>query len=106
MEDGFTPVFADIARQVGATGALVYGLVWRFAEMRDGECHASLRTMHEQSGLSRHTLRSHLEDLCAKGLIEKTREATPRVPAWYRVVIVSKIARSFSQGGKVAPLGG
>ena len=83
MEPGFTPVFDDVAEFVGVTGALVFGLVWRFCQMHNRECYASLKTMREACTLSRRTLQYHLAELCANGMIVKVQDSTPRTPAHY-----------------------
>ena len=81
---GFTPVVDALAEELGLIPAVVYGVAWRFCQMRDGVCHASLETIAKRVGISRRTVQRHIHELCTAGYLEDlTPERTHR-PHRYR----------------------
>ena len=82
-EDGFTPVFDDVVRQVGLSGAAVFGCVWRHCQMRHGNCHASMETMGTLLGLSKRTIQKQLDMLeKAKLIVKQERERWYKPPVY------------------------
>lgn len=71
---GFTPVIDALVTEVGLVTAVVYGVAWRFCQMEDGVCRASVRTMADMTGINRETIRRHLQTLCDAGYL---RDTTP-----------------------------
>ena len=70
--DGFTPVIDVLAREVGLTAAAVYGVAWRYCQMRDGVCKTSQDTIAKHLGLSHDTVCANLQRLCELGYLEDT----------------------------------
>jgi hypothetical protein len=73
---GFTPVIDALAREVGLVTAAVYGVVWRYCQMKDGVCSASLETIAEHVGLDRKTAERHVKKLCQKGYLKDLTPGT------------------------------
>jgi len=67
--NGWTPVIDAIVLAHGATAALVFGRVWRYCQMRDGLCSASLGTIAGDLGMSRDTIRLAVKLLVEKGFL-------------------------------------
>ena len=61
---GFTPLPDSIAETHGLIRAAVFGKVWRYCQMRDGVCRASLETIAGGLGIDRSTVSRHVEVLC------------------------------------------
>ena len=74
--EGFTPVIDAIVQDVGLMQAIVYGVVWRYCQMPNGVCIASLEQIANRVGISRKTAERHIKALCKSGYL---RDATPRV---------------------------
>ncbi len=65
---GFTPMFdAVVMRYKDETRAAVHGAMWRFCQMSDGVCRASLETIAEMIGISAATAMRHAEELVKDG---------------------------------------
>ena len=56
----YTPVFDELIPQFGTMGALVYGVIWRYCQMRDKACHASYETLAAEIGIEKSTVRRHV----------------------------------------------
>ena len=63
MSNNYTPIFPEIAAKYGLTTAAVYGVVWRYCQMRDAACHGSYETLAAEIGIHRNTVTSHIEIL-------------------------------------------
>ncbi len=81
---GFTPVIDALAAELGLIPAVVYGVAWRFCQMRDGVCHASLDTISKRVGISRRTVRRHIHALCDAGYLEDLTPNRNGLPHRYR----------------------
>jgi DNA-binding Lrp family transcriptional regulator len=68
--DGFTPVIDGLVKDVGLMPALVFGRIWRFCQMEDGVCKASLETIAEGIGVDRATVMRHAKVLCDAGYLK------------------------------------
>jgi hypothetical protein len=68
--DGFTPVIDSVAAEVGPIGALVFGRVWRFCQMKDGVCQASVETIADGIFLGRTAVKDHLKALVEHGFLK------------------------------------
>ncbi len=71
---GFTPVIDVVVEDVGLVAAAVYGAVWRFSQMQDGVCRASLETIAARVGVNRWTALRHIKALVQAGYL---RDLTP-----------------------------
>ena len=67
--DGFTPLFDVLVQRYGLPTAAVYGRVWRFSQMRDGLCYASVERIAHDIGVSKKTVRRRLATLCEDGFL-------------------------------------
>jgi hypothetical protein len=68
---GFTPIFDGLVEQYGdETIAAVFGAIWRFCQMEDGVCKASLETISKTIGVDKVTVMRHAKTLCADGYLK------------------------------------
>jgi hypothetical protein len=67
--DGFTPVIDSIVKDTSLITANVFGRIWRYCQMKDGVCKASLRVIGEGLGLDATTILTHAKILCNKGYL-------------------------------------
>lgn len=68
--NGWTPIIDSIVEDCGLTTAAVFGVIWRFCQMRNGVCSASQDTLAERLGISRQTMNVHIKMLVEKGYLE------------------------------------
>lgn len=69
----FTPVSHSLAQEVGLVCAAVYGVVWRYCQMKDGICKASLDTLGSDISVDRATVMRSIKKLCELGyLLDQT----------------------------------
>ncbi len=80
---GFTPVPDVIVRELGYVTALVWGRVWRYCQMSDGVCRASLEKISSSVGMSERTIIRHLEILCDGGYLYDTTPELKNKPHIY-----------------------
>lgn len=72
--DGYTVAFDVVTNQHGIITSLVFGHVWRYCQMRAGQCWASQKRLAEDLGLSRATLNKHLSILVDSGYLSVTHQ--------------------------------
>ncbi len=58
-----TRIFDELVSEFGLVGAAVYGVVWRYCQMRDGACRASYETLGAEIGVEKSTVRRHVRKL-------------------------------------------
>jgi hypothetical protein len=80
----FTPVFDSVARQLGNTAANVFGAVWRFCQMSEGVCRASVRTLAERLNLNEATVHKYLKILVQANYLEDLTPHARHAPHVYR----------------------
>jgi hypothetical protein len=68
--DNWTPAFDRIVQQHGLTTAAVFGVVWRYCQMKDGICKASIATLAARLNVNRLTIIHHLDILTAAGYLK------------------------------------
>ena len=81
---GWTPAIDYLVEKYDVYTAMVFGKMWRYCQMKDGICRASIPRMASELKLSENTFRSSLRDLLAGGFM---RDLTPKakgVPHWYQ----------------------
>jgi len=66
---GWTPVIDVLAEELGAMTALVYGIAWRYCQMKDKVCRASKETIAAHAGISDKTVQRHLHRLVKAGYL-------------------------------------
>ena len=59
----FTPMFDDITQNIGPLASAIFGVVWRYCQMKEETCWASLGTIAQRSGTSAPTVAKYLEVL-------------------------------------------
>jgi len=67
--DGFTPCMDVIVNKYGIVTAAIFGVVWRFCQMKDGVCWASQEKIGSMVGMSRQTANEHLKKLVDGGFL-------------------------------------
>jgi len=94
--DGFTPVIDVVVNDVGLITAVVYGAVWRYCQMSDGVCKASLESIGERIHLSRSTVFRHVRLLCENGYLADLTPQSRTSPHIYKDTGMVKIAGLLS----------
>lgn len=74
--NGWTPVIDNIVYEYGTITALVFGVVWRHCQMRNGVCSASQDRLAKHVGLSRQSINTHINKLVEGGYL---RDLTPEL---------------------------
>jgi len=70
---GWTPVIDLVMQDVGLVTAAVFGRVWRYCQMENMVCYASMDTLADELNISVPTIRKHIEQLVEAGyLVDKT----------------------------------
>jgi len=81
---GFTPVIDALVEEVGLIPAAIYGVVWRYCQMSDGVCQATLEHIGAKVGLARRTVIRHLGKLVELGYLEDMTPELRNRPHTYR----------------------
>lgn len=69
--EGFTPVIDSVVKDTGSyMTALVFGRIWRYCQMKDGVCNATLETIAYGLEMSRTTVMNHAKKLVELGYLE------------------------------------
>jgi hypothetical protein len=74
--DGFTPVIDSVVDNLGIMPAVVFGRVWRYCQMEDGVCKASLETIAEHLNITSRSVQTHIKALCKNGYL---KDLTPKL---------------------------
>jgi DnaD/phage-associated family protein len=82
--DGFTPVIDSVMRETSLTAAVVFGGMWRYCQMKNGVCQATLEKIAERVGLSRQAIIEHIKKLEETGYIEDMTPNLRNKPHTYR----------------------
>jgi len=80
--EGFTPVIDVLAQELGLMTAVVYGIVWRYCQMRDKICSASLDILANHIAVDRKTIERHIKVLCEIGYLTAIRPIPPNILRW------------------------
>jgi DnaD/phage-associated family protein len=68
---GFTPIFDVVVDEYkDETIAAVFGAIWRFCQLEDGVCKASLETISQSIGVDKVTVMRHAKTLCTDGFLK------------------------------------
>ena len=67
---GFTPVIDVLVHELGLMPAVAYGAVWRYCQMEDGVCKASMAKIARRIGVDRATVHRHIKALCEAGYLK------------------------------------
>ena len=68
---GYTPVFDVIVKDHGFMTALVFGVIWRYCQLKKCKCDASHETLSEKIGIDRRSLLRHTKVLIDNGYLRK-----------------------------------
>ena len=82
---GWSPIIHSLARQkgIGLITAAVYGAVWRYCQMDNRVCNASLETIGGDLGIDKATTLRHIKKLCLKGYLKDLTPDLRNVPHTY-----------------------
>jgi len=93
--DGFTPVIDCLVKEYGLVTAVVFGRIWRYCQMKDGVCQASVETISNGIGVDRATVIRHRMKLVESGYLKDLTPNLKNRPHTFvdtgKVTIVSKI---------------
>jgi len=67
---GWSPIFDSVADEFGLVTAAVYGVVWRYCNMKSGRCFASQETLAKKVALKRRSMVKHLDTLVKYGYLK------------------------------------
>lgn len=85
MKHTFTPYSEELAHEFDPLTSLVYGKVWRFAQMDEGVCRASAERIADELGYQRKAVGKKLKLLADNGyLIETTKPGLKNRPHIYK----------------------
>jgi len=82
--DGFTPLPDLLVTKYGQITATVWGAAWRFCQMEDGICRASMEKIGKRAGVSRQTAQKHMDILTRDGFFEDTTPNLKNKPHIYK----------------------
>lgn len=80
---GFTPLIDSVVQRAGVVEAAVFGRMWRYCQMSDGVCKASLETIAGELNISVSTVYRHAKKLCDLGYIKDTTPNAKGIPHVY-----------------------
>jgi len=81
---GFTPVPDVLSKKYGAVTALVFGLIWRYSQMEDEVCRASLDRIGQDIGATGRTVQNHIKVLEKDGYIKDLTPGVRNEPHQYQ----------------------
>ena len=95
--NGWSPVVHSMAGQegLGLVTAAVFGAVWRYCQMENRVCNASLETIGEDLGIDKATVLRHIKKLCKKGFLRDETPNLRNVPHTYSDTGQAQIAGSI-----------
>ncbi len=82
---GFTPLFDILIDEYDLLTAAVYGRVWRYCQMKDGLCYATVSKIAESVGTSYRTTLRRLATLCDDGYLIDLDPGLRNAPHRYKV---------------------
>jgi DNA-binding Lrp family transcriptional regulator len=93
---GFTPILDSLIKKYSLVTASVYGIVWRYAQMEDKTCKASLEKIGARLDLSGKTVERHIKKLCADGYLTDLTPGVRNKPHVYAITRKAELAGSIS----------
>ncbi len=101
--NGFTPVPDVLVKRYGHMTALVFGMVWRYCQMKDRVCRASLERMACELEISRMSVLRHIRILVEDGFLKDTTPGLRNRPHIYADTgKVAMLSRLEMAGGDVS----
>lgn len=95
---GFTPLIDSIVQEVGFMQAGVFGVVWRYCQLKNGICNASMDTIAGKLDISPRTALRHVKALCEVGYLEDTTPNLRNKPHTYKDTGKAKMKLSMQAG--------
>ncbi|MDR3577046.1 MAG: helix-turn-helix domain-containing protein [Anaerolineaceae bacterium] len=92
----WTPIYDEIVQKHGIITAAVFGIIWRYSQMRDQVCRASINSLADKLGVNRLTVIRHINLLLAEGLIQ---DRSPRYRNRPHVYVVTPLGSNLISGG-------
>jgi hypothetical protein len=80
----FTPLFDVLTSKYGLITSAIFGRIWRFCQMTDGVCKASLDTLAEHLNLNRATVMRRIKILVSDGYLDDLTPGLRNHPHIYR----------------------
>jgi DnaD/phage-associated family protein len=80
---GFTPAPDVLSKKYGPVTALVYGIIWRFSQMDDEVCRASIERIASELGTSKHTVERRIKTLEYDGYVKDLTPTRRNMPHEY-----------------------
>ncbi len=71
----YTPVIDEVCDDVGFLGAIIYGVVFRYCQMKESKCFATRDAIAKRANCSDRSVKRWLKELCKKGYI---KDLTPK----------------------------
>ncbi len=104
--DGWTPIIDALVDQFGLITAAVFGVAWRYCQMEDGVCRASLETIGNRIGLDKSTVMRHFATLVEHGYLKDLTPEARNRPHVYadtgKASLHSSIKAGVAQGNTSA----
>lgn len=82
--DGWTPLIDILVANHSLVRAAVFGRIWRYCEMSEGECRAPLKKIANRLGISYRTVLRHIKALVDDGYLEDLTPDLRNRPHRYR----------------------
>jgi len=95
---GFTPVIDVMVKDVGLIEAVIYGVVWRYCQLSDNVCAASLEKIGERAGVTGKTAQRHIKELCNNGYLIDTTPTLRNKPHIYKDAGKARISGLIEAG--------
>ena len=92
---GFTPLVDSLVEVRGRTFATVWGVLWRYSQMEDGVCKASVESIAARAGVSEKTVRRALSDMVETGYIMDLTPDRRNRPHVYKLTPKARLVGSL-----------
>lgn len=93
---GFTPILDTMVQQYGLITAGIYGIVWRYAQMENSICNASLEKIGKRLDVSGKTAERHIKKLCSDGYLTDLTPSIRNRPHSYAVTDKAQLNGSIT----------
>ena len=99
----WTPLYESLVKELGRNTASVYGAIWRFCQMRENVCRASIGTVGARIGMSRRSVIRHVKILVENGYLTDLTPGSKNTPHAYATSRETGIPPGSSQAGDNLP---
>lgn len=98
--NGYSPAPDAIVQELGAVAGVVWGRMWRYAQMTDGVCSASLRRLTSDLGISRPTIIRAIHRLSDSGYLQDLTPNAVKRTHEYRLNLPKSGKETCPESGK------